>query len=63
MGNLLFGLVKLVGDLIQKAPHGVLPVQHRPGFLVTLDVVFDLLLELLVDLFVLEDAHEGLVDF
>lgn len=62
MGDLLLGLMELGGDLIEQSAHCLLSVQHISGFLVALDVVLDLLLKVLVDSLVLEDAQKALVD-
>ncbi len=60
---MFFGLVKLVGNLLQKASHVLLPVEHVAGLFVAFDVVLNFLLEVLVYSFVLEDAEETFIDF
>ena len=60
MGDVFSGLVELGTDGVQHAPHCIPAVEHAPRLLVTLHVVFDLALQLLVHLFVLDDLeHEG----
>lgn len=63
MGDLFLGLVKLVGDLLKQSPHRLLAIQHVPGFFVAFDVVFDFLLEVLVDALVFKYTKQALVDF
>ncbi len=60
---MFFSLVKLVGNLLQKASHVLLPVEHVAGLFVAFDVVLNFLLEVLVYSFVLEDAEEAFIDF
>lgn len=45
-------------DRIQHPLHRFLAVQHTPGLLIALNVVFDLSLELIVDLLVLNDLPQ-----
>ena len=63
MGNLFFGFVQFGRHLIQKPPHSFLPVQQWPGFLITGDVVLDLLLQILIDSFVFQNTEKALVNF
>lgn len=63
MCNLFLCFVQFMTHLIQEVSHVVLPVEHGPGLLIALDVIFDFLLQILVGLFILQNTNETLVDF
>jgi hypothetical protein len=63
MCDLFFSFLKFAGNLFEQAPHVLFPVQHVPGFLVTLNIVLYFLLQIFVHPFVLEDAQQTLIDF
>ena len=60
---MFFSLVKLVGNLLEKASHVLLPVQHVAGLFVAFNVVLNFLLKVFVDSFVLKNAEEAFIDF
>ena len=60
---MLFSLVKLVGNLLEKASHVLLPVQHVAGLFVAFNVVLNFLLKVFVDSFVFKNAEEAFIDF
>ena len=60
MGDVFSSLVELRTDRIQHASHSLSAVQHTPSLFVRLYVVFNLPLQLLVHLLVLDYLkHEG----
>lgn len=62
MGDLLLGFLEFGGDLVEQVPHCFLSVEHGSSLLVAGDVIFNLLLQVLVDFLVLKDAHQALVN-
>ena len=62
MGDLFLSLLKFRGDLVQEISHSLLSVKHGSGLFVTGDVILNLLLEIFVDLFVLQDAHQAFIN-
>jgi hypothetical protein len=48
--------------LVEESTHGFLSVEHASSFLIAFDVVFNFLLEIFVDSFVLEDTQKALID-
>ena len=63
MCNLFFCFLKFHGNLIEQASHGFLSVEHGPGLFITSNVVLNLLLQFLVNLFVIQNWHETLINF
>lgn len=59
---MLLGFLEFGGDLVQQVSHGLFSVEHGSGFLIAGDVIFDLLLQVFVDLFVLKNTHQALVN-
>lgn len=62
MGDVFSSLVELGTDRVEHAPHGLPAVEHAPGLLVTLHVIFYLPLQLFVHFLVLDDLQHERVD-
>ena len=62
MGDLFLSLLKFWGDVVQQISHGLLSVKHGSGLFVAGDVILNLLLEIFVDLFVLQDTHQAFIN-
>lgn len=54
--------MQLGSHLVEEPSHGFFAIEHVPGFFVTLDIVFNLLLKILVDALILKNAQKTLVN-
>lgn len=62
MGDLFFSFLEFNSHLVKEASHGFFSVQHTSGFLITLDIVLNLLLQVLVNSFIFQNAQKALID-
>lgn len=62
MGNLLLSLRQLGRNFLQEPSHSFFPIKHGPDFLITGNIILHLLLQRFINAFVLENAHQALID-
>lgn len=62
MGNGGASLSQSSGHSLKHIPHGSLPIQHRPGFLIRGNIILHLFLHLITNPLKINDLKQDIID-